>query len=36
MHNLSGNFHKILAIVKEKLNEYFDEHGNVKRKGPKP
>ena len=36
MHNLTGNFHKILTIVKEKLNKSFDEHGNVKRKGPKP
>lgn len=36
MHNLTDNFNKILTIVNEKLSEYLNSDGNIRRKGPKP
>ena len=36
MYNLTGNFNKILVIVKEKLINHIDQHGNIHRRGPKP
>ncbi len=36
MHNLTNNFNKILTIVKDKLADHIDKHGNIARPGPKP
>jgi len=36
MNNLRNNFVKILAIVKQSLQNVLNEHGNVLRSGPKP
>lgn len=36
MYNLTVNFNKIKVIVKEKLHNYVDNHGNIPRQGPKP
>lgn len=36
MYNLTDNFNKIIVIVKEKLINHVDQHGNMHRRGPKP